>query len=115
MIEVAMMPLGSLSLGFLVILVSSELTQDLVAWELIGKESLLPLSRRLLTPDSRAFLNARLFPPIFRSREDFAGFMLPLLAGAAVTIQFVESVLDLAVADELVRANSTLSSLRARR
>ena len=80
------------SIGFMGILVVSELLQDALVQVLLLQEWIFSKERRVLSADARRFLDSTLHPPIFSSTQALEAFLLPLLASTAFTGSFVWAV-----------------------
>jgi len=81
-------PAGATSMFYMVLLVISELLQDWLLHMLLIRERCMPQRARMLSDSGRAFLDAKVKPPILASRRQFAQFVLPLFASTCMTTGF---------------------------
>ena len=84
-------PVGATSLGYMALLVISELLQDLLVHVMLVHEQFQPPQLRLLSTEHRALLSCKLYPPIFTSWSAFSEVMCPLFASTVFTVGFAFS------------------------
>ena len=116
----AFAPQGVSSVAYIGVLVVSESVQDLAILAYLVFEVATPTAKRMLTPEMRHVLQAKVYPPIFSSVTAFLEFAFPQLVSGAITASFVwittdvhyyRNILQPALHDHVVPSNSTALAL----
>ena len=89
-------PSGTLSLGFMGMLIVSELVQDSLVHVVLVHETFQPAGLKLLSIADRALLSQKLYPAIISAWSIFRDFALPLLASTSLVVGFQIAVPRLA-------------------
>ena len=82
-------PQGARSLGYIGVLVLSEVLQDLITWRVVVLESCVPNWAKQMTDEMKLLLTAKLYPPILRDSAAFGFFVAPIVASGCITSPFV--------------------------